>query len=85
MFLFFNTTAFTFTGYDTLPIDSMQCLDINSPMNGAGPSCAPTSPYSMDMDVPEIGGAGELNFDLESMLTPPTDPNNLAAWYDTDC
>lgn len=54
-------------------------------MAGAGPSCAPTSPYSMDMDVPEMGGAGELNFDLESMPTPPTDPNNLAAWYDTDC
>lgn len=72
-------------GYDTLPIDSMQGLEISSPVGGgAPPSGAPTSPYSMDMDVGEIG-ARELNFDLDAMPTPPNDNNNLAAWYDTDC
>lgn len=58
-------------GYDTLPIDSMQGLEI-----GGGP----TSPYAMDMDVGEIG-AGEL---LEAMPSPPHDNNQVAAWYDTD-
>lgn len=48
------------------------------------PGGAPTSPYSMDMDVGEID-AGALNFDLDAMPTPPNDNNNLAAWYDTDC
>ncbi|XP_037937049.1 armadillo segment polarity protein isoform X2 [Teleopsis dalmanni] len=75
-------------GYDTLPIDSMQGLEISSPVGGGGggapPSGAPTSPYSMDMDVGEID-AGALNFDLGAMPTPPNDNNNLAAWYDTDC
>nr|Q29I35.2 RecName: Full=Armadillo segment polarity protein [Drosophila pseudoobscura pseudoobscura] len=93
-----------FAGYDTLPIDSMQGLEISSPVGGGGatgnsggvnsasagsgavvpPSGAPTSPYSMDMDVGEID-AGALNFDLDAMPTPPNDNNNLAAWYDTDC
>ncbi|KAH8266391.1 hypothetical protein KR038_005833, partial [Drosophila bunnanda] len=96
--------AFHQQGYDTLPIDSMQGLEISSPVGGAGgnggavggagngggalgaipPSGAPTSPYSMDMDVGEID-AGALNFDLDAMPTPPNDNNNLAAWYDTDC
>ncbi|XP_020802625.1 armadillo segment polarity protein [Drosophila serrata] len=102
--------AFHQQGYDTLPIDSMQGLEISSPVGGGGgaggnagnggavggagngggalgaipPSGAPTSPYSMDMDVGEID-AGALNFDLDAMPTPPNDNNNLAAWYDTDC
>ncbi|KAH8235511.1 hypothetical protein KR032_001723, partial [Drosophila birchii] len=102
--------AFHQQGYDTLPIDSMQGLEISSPVGGGGgaggnagnggavggagngggalgaipPSGAPTSPYSMDMDVGEID-AGALNFDMDAMPTPPNDNNNLAAWYDTDC
>ncbi|KAH8403482.1 hypothetical protein KR215_001060, partial [Drosophila sulfurigaster] len=85
--------AFHQQGYDTLPIDSMQGLEISSPVGGGGggaagnaaPSVgAPTSPYSMDMDVGEID-AGAMNFDLDAMPTPPNDNNNLAAWYDTDC
>ncbi|BFG01096.1 armadillo segment polarity protein [Drosophila madeirensis] len=96
--------AFHQQGYDTLPIDSMQGLEISSPVGGGGaagnsggvnsasasngavvpPSGAPTSPYSMDMDVGEID-AGTLSFDLDAMPTPPNDNNNLAAWYDTDC
>ncbi|XP_055711650.1 armadillo segment polarity protein isoform X1 [Phlebotomus papatasi] len=70
-------------GYDTLPIDSMQGLEIGG---GIGPPGAnPTSPYCMDMDVGEMG-AGELSFEhLEAMPSPPqaTD-NQAAAWYDTD-
>lgn len=88
-----NIFAFMFvfskhTGY-TLPIDSMQGLEISSPVGcggggGAPPNAAPTSPYSIDMDVGEID-AGALSFDLDTMPTPPNDNNNLAAWYDTDC
>lgn len=75
----------------------MQGLEINSPVsvgagggggsNGGIPGThndAPSSPYSMDMDVGEINAAA-LNFDLDAMPTPPNDSNNLAAWYDTDC
>lgn len=61
-------------GYDTLPIDSLQGLEI-----GGGGGC-PTSPYAMDMDVGEIG-ASEL---LEAMPSPPHDNSQVAAWYDTD-
>lgn len=73
-------------GYDTLPIDSMQGLDIgNGPASAAAGDpnnlgVAPNSPYGMDMDVGEIG-AGEL---LEAMPSPPHDNSQVAAWYDTD-
>ncbi|XP_059617154.1 armadillo segment polarity protein isoform X1 [Phlebotomus argentipes] len=70
-------------GYDTLPIDSMQGLEIGG---GIGPPGAnPTSPYCMDMDVGEMG-AGELSFEhLEAMPSPPQAADNqAAAWYDTD-
>ncbi|XP_055541570.1 armadillo segment polarity protein isoform X1 [Wyeomyia smithii] len=84
-------------GYDTLPIDSMQGLEIgggnggggqagNSAANGPGgpPSNQPTSPYAMDMDVGEMD-AGELTFEhLNVMPSPPQDNNQVAAWYDTD-
>ena len=62
------------SAYDTLPIDSMQGLEIG------GAPMGPTSPYAMDMDVGEIG-AREL---LEAMPSPPHDNNQSAAWYDTD-
>lgn len=55
----------------TLPIDSMQGLEIGG--GGGGP----TSPYAMDMNVV----AGEL---LEAMPSPPHDNNQVTAWYDTD-
>ncbi|XP_055618694.1 armadillo segment polarity protein isoform X5 [Toxorhynchites rutilus septentrionalis] len=81
-------------GYDTLPIDSMQGLEIggngsggaNNGSNGNGgpPSGQPTSPYAMDMDVGEMD-ASELTFDhLDVMPSPPQDNNQVAAWYDTD-
>lgn len=71
------------TGYDTLPIDSMQGLEIGGGSNGP-PGGAPTSPYTMDMDVGEMD-ASELTFDhLDAMPSPPQDNNQVAAWYDTD-
>ncbi|XP_052562172.1 armadillo segment polarity protein isoform X3 [Culex pipiens pallens] len=87
-------------GYDTLPIDSMQGLEIGGggsggqnggpqQQNGGGPvgpppSGQPTSPYAMDMDVGEMD-ASELTFDhLDVMPSPPQDNNQVAAWYDTD-
>lgn len=87
-------------GYDTLPIDSMQGLEIggggnagpagsnpnagNNPGAGGPPSGQPTSPYAMDMDVGEMD-ASELTFDhLDVMPSPPQDNNQVAAWYDTD-
>lgn len=63
-----------YTAYDTLPIDSMQGLEIG------GAQLGPSSPYAMDMDVGEIG-AGEL---LEAMPSPPNDNHQSSAWYDTD-
>lgn len=64
-------------GYDNLPIESMQGLEIGGILHsGNGPS----SPYAMDMDVGEMG-AGEL---LEAMPSPPHDNSQVAAWYDTD-
>jgi len=70
-------------GYDTLPIDSMQGLEIGG--SGPGGGGAPTSPYTMDMDVGDMD-AGELTFDHldHSMPSPPQDNNQVAAWYDTD-
>ncbi|XP_058443783.1 armadillo segment polarity protein isoform X6 [Malaya genurostris] len=80
-------------GYDTLPIDSMQGLEIGGGGGGGnsgnnvpgGPSSGqPTSPYPMDMDVGEMD-ASELTFDhLDVMPSPPQDNNQVAAWYDTD-
>lgn len=67
--------AFTsILAYDTLPIDSMQGLEIG------GNQLGPASPYNMDMDVGEIG-AGEL---LEAFPLPPNDNLQSSAWYDTD-
>uniref|UniRef100_A0A6M2DSX7 Armadillo segment polarity protein n=1 Tax=Xenopsylla cheopis TaxID=163159 RepID=A0A6M2DSX7_XENCH len=66
------------TGYDQIPIDSMQGLDIGSAHQN------PNSPYAMDMDVGDVDGT-DLNFDhLETMPSPPIDNNQVAAWYDTD-
>lgn len=59
-----------FTGYDQIPIDSMQGLEI-----GSG--------FGMDMDIGETEGAGAASTDLV-FPEPPHDNNNVAAWYDTD-
>lgn len=58
-------------GYDQIPVDSMQGLDIGSQHDSNyGP-----------MDV----GPTELDFDtLDELPQPPQDNNQVAAWYDTD-
>lgn len=82
--LFWSFSLKSLSGYDTLPIDSMQGLEIGGPGGGmvgmGGISGGPTSPYAMDVDVGEIG-AGEL---LDAMPSPPHDNGQVAAWYDTD-
>ncbi|GFO32389.1 beta-catenin [Plakobranchus ocellatus] len=67
------------TGYEQVPIDSMQGLDLGSQhgsQHGAG-----NGAYGGPMDnLPDLGNSGELNF--ESLGDPPGDNPNL--WYDTD-
>ena len=59
-----------FSGYDGLPVESMQGLDLNSGADstygGAGDHGSPSQEY--EQDVPQ----------------PPNDNNQVAAWYDTD-
>jgi catenin beta 1 len=103
--IFFNdltidSSVLPFTGYDTLPIDSMQGLEIggNSQQQnlmGGMNTNPPTSPsYQMDMEC-VIGemDASELTFQhhlgvdsmMDTMPSPPAnDSNTQAAWYDTD-
>ncbi|KPJ01736.1 Armadillo segment polarity protein [Papilio xuthus] len=57
-------------GYDQIPIDSMQGLEI-----GSG--------FGMEMDIGETETAGGGGADL-AFPEPPHDNNNVAAWYDTD-
>ncbi|XP_049790665.1 armadillo segment polarity protein isoform X1 [Schistocerca nitens] len=73
-------------GYDTLPVDSIQGLDINShPATGGGGGGGGSNYGPMDtMDVPGAEST-DLNFDhLEELPQPPQDNNQVAAWYDTD-
>lgn len=65
-----QTNIIPFAGYDQIPIDSMQGLEI-----GSG--------FGMDMDIGETEGAGAASADL-AFPEPPHDNNNVAAWYDTD-
>ena len=85
-------------GYDTLPIDSMQGLEIGGQQQhnlmglNTGP---PTSPNMVDanmMDMECVIGemdASELTFSHhmgnDMIPSPPIDnTNQVAAWYDTD-
>merc|ERR1740123_873340 len=66
--------AYTHPGYDGIPVDGMQGLDIGSHPGstyGGGPV------QDMDMD------GSDLNFGND-MPQPPQDNNQVAAWYDTD-
>lgn len=65
-----STNIKIFPGYDQIPIDSMQGLEI-----GSG--------FGMDMDIGEAEEAGAASADL-AFPEPPHDNNNVAAWYDTD-
>lgn len=69
--------SYSHSGYDGLPIESMQGLDISS---------HPGSTYGAvdggDHPTVEMGGS-EVNFDQE-VPPPPQDNHQVAAWYDTD-
>jgi catenin beta 1 len=62
--------TYTHPGYDGIPVDGMQGLDIGS---------HPGSTYGQiqDMDM------GDQMYDSD-LPQPPTDNNQVAAWYDTD-
>jgi len=62
-------------GYDQVPVDSMQGLDIGS-QHGSG--------YGPMDNLPDLASPGDINFDnLDPALGPPGGDNpNL--WYDTD-
>lgn len=65
--------VFFVTGYDQIPIDSMQGLEIGG-----------SSAYGT-MDAMDVAHEGDLSFDhLEELPAPPQDNNQVAAWYDTD-
>ncbi|KOB76570.1 Catenin [Operophtera brumata] len=68
--LYGTRPSFHQQGYDQIPIDSMQGLEI-----GSG--------FGMDMDIGETEGAGAASAEL-AFPEPPHDNNNVAAWYDTD-
>ncbi|XP_013146302.1 PREDICTED: armadillo segment polarity protein isoform X2 [Papilio polytes] len=67
--LYGTRPSFHQQGYDQIPIDSMQGLEI-----GSG--------FGMEMDI-EAEGGGAPGADL-AFPEPPHDNNNVAAWYDTD-
>lgn len=66
-----SPTRFT-TGYDGVPIESLQGLDLNSHHSsnygGGG----------------EIDDENDSESDNERIPNPPQDNNQVAAWYDTD-
>lgn len=70
-----NFTIFLLTGYDGVPVESMQGLDLNSHHSST------------------YGGGGGVGMDdgedsdydgTDRIPNPPTDNNQVAAWYDTD-
>ena len=77
---------FTFVGFDQVPVDSMQGLEIGS---HHGSNYGP-----MDTTMPELGPSADLDFqNLDSsgmhpqQQQPPQhqgDQNQMAAWFDTD-
>jgi catenin beta 1 len=70
-------------GYDQIPIDSMQGLEIGSHHGAGGAGGSTYGP----MDAMDVGGpdSSDLNFEhLDELPQPPQDNNQVAAWYDTD-
>jgi len=61
--------SYTHQGYDGVPIDAMQALDINE------------SQYGQHQGY--HNGGSDINYDSE-VPNPPQDNNQVAAWYDTD-
>lgn len=64
-----------YVGYDTLPLDSMHGLETNS--HGGG------SNYGTSMDILSNNPLDEFSH-LNELPRPPSDNNQVAAWYDTD-
>lgn len=63
--------TYTHPGYDGVPVDGMQGLEIGS---------HPGSTYGQIQDM-DMGD--QMNFDAD-LPQPPQDNNQVAAWYDTD-
>lgn len=68
-------------GYDHVPVDSMQGLDIGSQHGGPGSNYGPIDPRDLPPGHP---GHPDLTFDQQIPPQPPRDNNQMAAWYDTD-
>lgn len=68
-------------GYDHVPVDSMQGLDIGSQHGGPGSNYGPIDPRDLPPGHP---GHPDLTFDQQAPPQPPRDNNQMAAWYDTD-
>ena len=64
-----------FSGYDGVPVDGMQGLDLGSHHGG--------STYGTNEGSNNVHGGDNLNFDPD-VPSPPQDNNQVAAWYDTD-
>ena len=80
---FFLVLITLFVGYDQIPIDSMQGLEIGSHHGAGGGGGSTYGP----IDAMDVGGpdSSDLNFDhLDELPQPPQDNNQVAAWYDTD-
>lgn len=81
-YLFVLNSLYSFAGYDAIPIESLQGLDIGS-HHGAGGSGSTYGPMDDAMDVGQ--NSADLDFDhLDELPQPPQDNNQVAAWYDTD-
>ena len=77
--LFYRDVENPSSGYEQVPIDSMQGLDLGS-QHGSQHG-ATGGGYGGPMDnLPDLTNSGELNFD--SLGNPPGDNPNL--WFDTD-
>jgi catenin beta 1 len=67
-------SIYLFLGYDGVPVESMQGLDLNShhssTYGGGG---------GVGMDDGE-----DSDYEADRIPNPPTDNNQVAAWYDTD-
>lgn len=66
-------------GYDQVPINSMQGLDLGGPPGAAGG-------YGSHMDNLDLGPTSDLNFDgLDPTMGPsPGDNGGPSMWFDTD-
>lgn len=74
---FFKTIYFG-SGYDQVPVNSMQGLDLGGPGAAGG--------YSGHMDnLPDLGPASDLNFDsIDPNMSGAHGDGAPAMWFDTD-